>query len=312
MRNTLSISMPAYLAAVCLLPWAAVAVAGGSHSEIELRQIADGVYVHLGEHHTVEHDGRDNIANLGVITGPECVAIIDTGGSVAMGRALLQAVEELSDKPVCYVINTHIHFDHLLGNPAFAANGASFVGHSRLPEELLRNSEFFKTDFAAELGQEVLPQVDIAVEGSHELSLGPGRTLKLVSWPAAHTHSDLTVLDEASGVLFAGDLVFRERTPVLDGKLLGWIDVLSKLRQLKVSHVVPGHGTVADGWDEALRAQSRYLEVLRDEVREAVASGVFMEDAIESVGNSEQSHWELFEFSHGRNVSKAFVELEWE
>lgn len=302
------------LVGACLAPFlllSPAALAGADH-EFRLRQVAQGVYVHHGEHRSLEHPGRDDIANLGVVVGPDCIAVIDTGGSVEVGESLRQAIREVSDKPVCYVISTHIHFDHLLGNAAFAQEGTSFVGHWNLPQELVANREFFMQDFAAEAAQKELPEVDLAVRDSQKIDLGQGRVLELRAWPAAHTYSDLTVLDEATGVFFAGDLVFRERLPVIDGKLLGWMEVESQLRQIEVKLVVPGHGPVATGWDEALQAQSRYLQKLRDEVRAAVAKGVFMEDALDTVGVSERSHWELFDFGHRRNVSKAFVELEWE
>lgn len=300
--------------AACLLLWLGcqTAYADQAQASIKLEQISAGVYVHQGQHHSVEHHGREDIANLGVVVGPDCIAVIDTGGSVAMGQKLRKAIGNISNKPICYVINTHIHFDHLLGNPAFTSAGTRFAGHWQLTEAIAANRDFFKNDFAAEIGQSQLPNPNVEVRDSHEISLGPGRTLKLQAWPAAHSYSDLTVLDEASGVIFTGDLVFRERTPVIDGKLLGWIEVMSQLPAIEVQKIVPGHGSIADDWDNALQAQSRYLLLLRNEVREALANFVFMEDAISTVGLSEKPHWQLFDFVHRRNVSKAFVELEWE
>ncbi|MGV0005719.1 MAG: quinoprotein relay system zinc metallohydrolase 2 [Candidatus Porifericomitaceae bacterium WSBS_2022_MAG_OTU9] len=307
LRCYLNIVAGALLWGGCQAAHAAPAQAG-----ITLEQIGNGVYVHYGQHLGVEHHGREDIANLGVVVGPDCIAVIDTGGSVAVGKKLRQAIGNISTKPICHVINTHIHFDHVLGNPAFADAGASFAGHWQLPEALVANRDFFTNDFAAEIGQSQLPEPNLEVLDSHEISLGPGRILKLRAWPAAHSHSDLTVLDEASGVIFAGDLVFQGRIPTIDGELLGWIEVMSQLRTIEVQKIVPGHGRVANNWEQALQEQSRYLLLLRDEVREALANLVFMEDAIDTVGLSEQPHWQLFDSVHRRNVSKAFVELEWE
>jgi len=80
-------------------------------------------------------DGPGQVANSGFIVGRDCVAVIDGGGSVAVGRALLAAVRERSSLPVCYVISTHAHPDHVLGNGAFVdAGGATptrFVAHRR-------------------------------------------------------------------------------------------------------------------------------------------------------------------------------------
>ena len=85
----------------------------------DMQEVAPGNYVHLGRHASIEEPGRDDIANIGFIVGEKCVAVVDTGGSVRVGMALKTAIRERTQLPICYVINTHVHFDHLLGNRAF-------------------------------------------------------------------------------------------------------------------------------------------------------------------------------------------------
>ena len=97
----------------------------------------------------------------------------------------------------------------------------------------------------------------ILVDGTTTLDLG-SRTLTLRAWPVAHSDSDLTVLDEQTGTLFAGDLVFLGHTPVLDGSLRGWLDVIDELATLPAQRVVPGHGPVSE-WPAALADERRYL-----------------------------------------------------
>ena len=89
--------------------------------------------------------------------------------------------------------------------------------------------------------------------------------------PTAHTDNDLSVLDAASGTLWLADLLFMERVPVIDGSLLGWLEVLATVRRWPAERVVPGHGPASAPWPAAARAQIRYLERLRDDIRALIA-----------------------------------------
>ena len=286
-----------------------------SGENFTIRQIADGVYLHPGITVGLTDPERDNIANIGFIVGDNCVAVIDTGGSVKIGTMLLDAIHQTTDKPVCFVINTHVHFDHVLGNLAFKQKNVQFWGHNNLPAAIDNSREFFLQNFRNDLGNNPGPDSivgpDHTVSDHKILDLG-NREIELTAWPAAHTHTDLTVLDKKSGVFWAGDLVFREHIPVIDGSLKGWLSVMPDLEKIKASKIIPGHGPVADNWKDALSAQYEYLNTLLTETRQAIADGKFMEEAIDTIGQGQKDKWKLFDQHHKSNVSKAFTELEWE
>jgi quinoprotein relay system zinc metallohydrolase 2 len=230
---------------------------------------------------------------------------------------LRAAVGRITDKPVRYVINTHEHPDHVFGNAAFVAANVTFVGHQNLPASMQAHFPSYLKSFRAALGSDAIAEVrQIAptrlVADTMELDLG-GRRLQLVAWsPAAHSDCDLTVLDETTHTLFAGDLVFMSHIPVIDDSLKGWLAVLPRLAAVPASRVVPGHGRVVAQWPEALDDERRYLLTLRKEALNLVAAGVPLTAATGQMGRSEAGRWQLFDDYNARNATLAFSEMEWE
>ena len=139
-----------------------------------------------------------------------------------------------------------------------------------------------------------------------------GRVLEVQTYQIAHTDNDLTVYDRETSTLFAGDLVFAEHTPALDGSILGWQTVLDTLSDMKVAQVVPGHGPVLRNWPAGAQPIRGYLSALTAETRAAIAAGEPMSSAIDHLGESQRGHWLLFDEFNKRNATAAYKELEWE
>jgi quinoprotein relay system zinc metallohydrolase 2 len=294
-------------------PWTASAHAA-QLALLEVESPAPGVYVHYGAQEAMTPQNGGDIANLAFVVGQKCVAVIDTGGTLAVGRAMRAAVRRITPLPICFVINTHLHPDHVFGNQAFVGDRPQFVGHARLAESMRRRGPNYLRALMRDLGPIadgtalVLPTHGVA--DTERLDLG-GRTLTLRAWPTAHTDTDLTVFDESSETLFLGDLGFVDHIPVVDGSLRGFIAAIGKIRAIPARRAIPGHGR-AEAWPSAIDAEERYLVQLRDDVRTAIAAKVPLAQAIESVACAGADRWLLVDEFHKRNVSAAYAELEWD
>jgi quinoprotein relay system zinc metallohydrolase 2 len=289
-----------------------------SHAEtaaLPVTEIASGIFVHNGVHEEASAANDDAIANIGFIIGDKAAAVIDPGGSFAEGSALRAAVRARTDRPIRYVILTHVHPDHIFGAAAFRDDHPDFVGHAKLPGALAQRGDYYvrrlhETLGAEATGTEIVPPT-VLVSDRLDLDLG-GRLLTLRAHGPAHTDNDLTVFDQNTRTFWLADLLFVDRIPVIDGSLVGWLKQLDELTTISADRAVPGHGPVSVPWPAAAEPERRYLEAVAHDTRAAIKSGIGIANAYRQVANSERGNWLLFDEYHPRNVTASYKELEWE
>jgi quinoprotein relay system zinc metallohydrolase 2 len=284
--------------------------------QAEISEIAAGVFVHQGRYEIQSPENRGDMANASFVVGSESVAVIDTLGSAVAGRELRSAIRTVTNKPIRYVINTHMHPDHVFGNAAFKEDNPIYVGHHKLARGLASRADRYLAINRQMLGDQAFQGIEIilptlAVDGRQALDLG-GRSLVLETQRTAHTDNDLTITDTATDTLFLGDLLFSVHVPTLDGSITGWLALLDDLSRKEAARIVPGHGPKAMELPGALEPEQHYLAAIANDVRRLIKDGKTLEDATKVAGFSERDDWKLFDQYHVRNVAAAFAELEWE
>lgn len=296
---------------LCCLPSGAAFAAKGQAQRYD--EVVPGIFIRRGLDEDATAGNRDAIANIGFVIGRDAVLVTDSGGSLADGQALRSAVREQTDRPIRYVILSHVHPDHSFGAAAFEQDRPEFIGHAKLPQALESRGEYYRKRLAdlygGEAGRVVMPTRTVA--DADAIDLGD-RRITFQAHATAHTDCDLAMRDERSGVLLPADLLFVRRIPSLDGSLAGWLKVLAKLEATGASRAIPGHGPALVDLAPAVADLRRYFTVLRDGVRAEIEGSGSIEAAIATVGQGERADWLLFDDYNARNVTQAYKEYEWE
>ena len=274
-----------------------------------------GVFVRRGPDEEATAANLGGIANIGFVIGRDAVLVTDPGGSLADGAWLRAEIRARTQRPVRHVVISHVHPDHAFGAGAFLGDAPEFIGHAALPAAFAARGDYYRARLAELLGPEnagpvVAPTRTVGPDDAI-VDLGD-RRLRLHAHPTAHTTCDLSMLDAGAGLLLPADLLFVGRIPSLDGSLSGWLAELDALAALAAPRAVPGHGPALVDPAPAIADLRRYLTTLRDDVRAAIAAGRPIAATIETAAAAERGRWALFDDYHGRNVTQAYKELEWE
>jgi len=222
-------------------------------------------------------------SNAGFVVGERGVLVVDSFESRAHAEALLGEIRRVTKKPIAYLVLTHSHYDHSVGNQAFptsvpvlAAPAAAARLAERLKADRLLLSSAAGMHSTLDIGK--VRAVTQEVDGQHSIDLG-GVVVQLSVAGDCHSRGDLVALVAAEKVLFAGDLVWNGLHPnISGGSTFAWITALAHLGRVDVEKVVPGHG--AAGGKELLAAQRNYLMTLRKLVKHLLKRKVSAADII--------------------------------
>ncbi len=244
--------------------------------KLTMAPVQGNVYVLMG-------DG----GNITVQVGKDGVALVDTGFAPLAPKAMAE-IRKLSDGPVRWIVNTHVHTDHTGGNAAIAKLG--MTGESVGPPRIVAQSNVLNRMTNPAAGQ---PKVAEADWPNDEYFLPSkdfffnGEAVVVYHVPNAHTDGDSIVFFRRSDVLSTGDVFTPGSYPFLDlargGSVQGEIDALNKIIDITVpakyqeggTMVIPGHGRLCDEADVV--EYRNMLTVIRDRFQNMIHKGMTLE-----------------------------------
>jgi len=214
----------------------------------------------------VRPDGGWWVSNAGWVIGDHTTLAIDTFASESrVGELLtaLHAAQRQADRPnsALQLVLTHAHGDHANGAGMFEAAGATVFASAEAADELLSlGIQTFPTLIAPpSWGAVAPPSAVIPLIGTTVFDLGGVEAEVTVLPSAAHTAGDVLVRLPAEGVLFAGDMVWGQVTPLAAvGSVTGWLAQMDTIARWPLTTVVPGHGNI--GGAELIDSTRRYLD----------------------------------------------------
>jgi glyoxylase-like metal-dependent hydrolase (beta-lactamase superfamily II) len=228
--------------------------------------------------------------NVVVQVGAQGLVVVDSG-TAARSDDLLAAIRKLSNRPIRYVINTHMHPDHTGGNDRLAAagqpnsgRGVAQVGVGTAPRAEIIAHDLVLQRMSAPAGSETPAPVGLHPTATYSLPVKEfftnGEGIQMVHASNAHTDGDSLVFFRRSDVIAAGDVYSTVSYPVIDaahgGSITGVIAGLNELLALAIpgekteggTMIVPGHGRISDEAD--LVEYRDMVTIIRDRVQDMV------------------------------------------
>ena len=205
--------------------------------------------------------------NIGVSVGPDGILLIDDQFA-PLAEKIRNALKELDEGPLKFLINTHFHGDHTGGNAVFGAE-AHIISHTNVRKRLQIESS----------SQEALPVITF----DDALSLHfNGEEIRVIHFPNSHTDGDSVIFFTGSNVVHMGDLFFSGRFPYVDLNSGGDVEGLIKHIEQLLSELppdvklIPGHGPLSDIDD--LKTYHQTLVATTDMIRDQIEAGKSLEE----------------------------------
>lgn len=285
---------------------------------MQAKAVVPNVYYVQGVSEMGSSANQNFISNAGFVVTPAGVVVIDALGSPELARRLMAEIAKVTKKPIHTVVLTHYHADHIYGLQVFKEVGARIVAHGAAREYLTSDTARLRLEASR---QELWPWVDEKTRlvpadewltGPKTLTVG-GVRFDIQPVGPSHTAEDLVVYLPQQKVLFAGDLVFRNRIPFVgQADSRHWIEGMQNLLTFDTRWVVPGHGPISNDPKTDMTLTRDYLMYLRETMGRAAKD---MEPFESAYANTDWSRFEkmpLFKSANRMNAYNTYLLMEQE
>ena len=272
-------------------------------------QTAENSYYFYGKEEYFSKENGGDIANASFIITKNYVILIDTGSSKSYGEELKKQIEKITSKPIKYIINTHHHPDHFLGNGAFSSSDIYAAEFTK--EDIEKNGHLYIANLRnlikdAINGTKIKAPDKILQNKTLDLD---GYKLKVLYFDG-HTQSDIAIYDENTKILYASDLVFYKRTPATPhANINKWIESLKELEKIDYDILVPGHG-IASKTKEPILENIAYLAYLNKTLKESAKKGLDIYEILEKPTPKEFESFTMFKEEFERSVINLYPSYE--
>jgi glyoxylase-like metal-dependent hydrolase (beta-lactamase superfamily II) len=291
---------------------------GTSPPAMTARQVSASAWYVEGLSALGSTSNQNFVSNAGFVITPEGVVVIDALGSPPLAQRLLAEIRRHTDRPVTHVILTHYHADHIYGLQTFKAAGAKILAHQAAREYLNSETarlrlEASRVDLAPWVDQDThLVAADEWLGGERELVVG-GVHFQIKPVGPSHTAEDLVIYLPQEKVLFAGDLVFRNRIPYVgQADSRQWIKAVEALLAFDATVIVPGHGPASTEARKDMELTRDYLVYLRSVMGHAAQNLEPFEEAYQAADWSRFEHLPLFRVANRMNAYNTYLLMEHE
>jgi glyoxylase-like metal-dependent hydrolase (beta-lactamase superfamily II) len=282
------------------------------------------IYYSTGNPGVPGKDNEGNTSNAGFVVTSDGVVVFDALGTPSLGWALLQEIRKVTDKKVRYVVASHYHADHIYGLQAFKDHIEAIIVAQERAGEYKENQETADEKANQRLDQRrgaLFPWVDqntrvvppdITFRDRMTIALGDRRLTLLYAGPA-HSSSDMMMLVEPDGVLFAGDIVQNSRIPHMnsaDVSTTQWLAALGEVEKLDPKFIIPGHGKASTLAKQAIAFTRDYILYVRSVMTKAVQDWTDFDVAYQQTDWSTYRDMPAFAANNRGNAYRIYLELE--